>query len=236
MFLVVKRIRGQVSYINDGCYLGPWLWSCTKNHFLSFFASVFLTGMYFQIRDFVLSCPDCRSQRTKKTEVRSRSESQRLIWQVKLSFLFTPHFYKTYSPSSFFLIGASFFSSSHILIHTFSLTFSVLLSHFDFSFKCFLAHCIPLMMLLYLLVSGCLCLSGAGRQKMCHKDYGVTRRRHAEQAEESAGGGAVLWHHPAHERTTVLGPQSCSGRRQRSLPGNLHRNGLEHESRYRSHW
>lgn len=25
MFLVVKRIRDQVSYINDGCYLGPWL-------------------------------------------------------------------------------------------------------------------------------------------------------------------------------------------------------------------
>lgn len=24
MFLV-KRIRDQVSYINDGCYLGPWL-------------------------------------------------------------------------------------------------------------------------------------------------------------------------------------------------------------------
>lgn len=31
------------------------------------------TGMYFQIRDFVLSCPECQSQRSKKSEVREDS-------------------------------------------------------------------------------------------------------------------------------------------------------------------
>lgn len=93
--------------------------------------------------------------------------------------------------------------------------------------------CIPLTMSLY--PPRCVCLSGAGWQRMRYEDDGVARRRHAEQAEGSAGGGAVLRHHAADKRAILLGPQSRPGGRQRPLPGDLHRNGLRHEGRHRSH-
>lgn len=36
------------------------------------FVCDFLTGMYFQIRDFVLGCPECQSRHTR-TKVRSET-------------------------------------------------------------------------------------------------------------------------------------------------------------------
>lgn len=82
----------------------------------------------------------------------------------------------------------------------------------------------------------CLWLLGIRREKTRHKDGGVARHRCAEQAEESEGGRSFLWHHPANYRAVVLGPQSCSGGRQRSLSGTLHWNGLEQENRRGSDW
>lgn len=67
--------------------------------------------MYFQIRDFVLGCVECQSQRSKKAEVRSKSESQKECLEV----VFLPPI--TLSVTLY--ISASFFTS-HILINAFS--------------------------------------------------------------------------------------------------------------------
>lgn len=67
----------------------------------------FFTGMYFQIRDFVLTCPECQRNRIKKSEVR-------------LELVGNPSFLVT----NFKLLSVMFYWCAFLLSHTFSLTLS----------------------------------------------------------------------------------------------------------------
>ncbi len=77
-------------------------------------------------------------------------------------------------PSNFKLHFISIFCISHILIRTFSLSFSL---NTALTLRCFLQVLSHILMPLCLLLSCCLFgSSGAGRQRMCHKDDGVAQR------------------------------------------------------------
>lgn len=135
---------------------------------------VFFSGMFFQIRDIVLSCPECLCEATKKAEVRRQLHVKNIYilyiyiiyihTYIYICRLFLDFFSLSFKIWSLLFLRHFTFRLAHLLSH-----FLILSQSFSGAPKFSFAHFIPLSLSTF-------AASGAGNQRLCHQDDGIARR------------------------------------------------------------